>query len=424
MGLQKDLKELVEAEVISEGIATRIDDFYRNRGAQSGNKLFIAFGLFGAILVGLGLILIIAHNWDKLSLAVKTMLAFLPVIGSQLLCAFSMVRRKGSAAWKESSATLLILSLGASMAMLSQIYQIPGHLDSFLLTWILLSLPVIYIVHSSMASLLCLIGITAYACEIGYWSHPVAESYLCWALLACIIPYYILLWQKTPRSNFTKFHHWFLPGSIVVMLGTIAYQVEEWMFVAYVALFGILYLVGHLRPLARETYVNNGYLVMGFFGTIITLLILSFHWFWENLEGHQLIWYELVSSREFLASVLLTLIASSLLYILRVQNKEVRFKLLLVVFLIFPGIFMLGYATSLAAVLVNLLLLAIGVSTVRTGALTDHLGVLNLGMMVITALIICRFFDTDISFVMRGILFVCVGIGFFMANHLMLRKRA
>ncbi|MEM6542707.1 MAG: DUF2157 domain-containing protein, partial [Bacteroidota bacterium] len=57
------------------------------------------------------------------------------------------------------------------------------------------------------------------------------------------------------------------------------------------------------------------------------------------------------------------------------------------------------------------------------GAKQDHLGILNYGLLILTALVVCRFFDTDLSFVVRGIMFVSVGAGFFVANYLMLKKR-
>jgi hypothetical protein len=51
------------------------------------------------------------------------------------------------------------------------------------------------------------------------------------------------------------------------------------------------------------------------------------------------------------------------------------------------------------------------------------LSLLNYGLLILTALIICRFFDLDMSFVARGLLFVLVGAGFFAANIWMVKKR-
>jgi len=37
--------------------------------------------------------------------------------------------------------------------------------------------------------------------------------------------------------------------------------------------------------------------------------------------------------------------------------------------------------------------------------------------------VVCRFFDTNISFVLRGLMFVAVGAGFFFANSRLIKKR-
>jgi hypothetical protein len=44
-------------------------------------------------------------------------------------------------------------------------------------------------------------------------------------------------------------------------------------------------------------------------------------------------------------------------------------------------------------------------------------------LLIITALIACRFFDTDFSFVVRGLVFIGVGVGFFATNYYMIKKR-
>jgi len=90
---------------------------------------------------------------------------------------------------------------------------------------------------------------------------------------------------------------------------------------------------------------------------------------------------------------------------------------------LFIIIFLIGIKSPMAIVFINLLVLMIGVMTIREGARQYNLGVLNYGLMIVTALVICRFFDTDLGFVLKGILFVGVGIGFFFANYLMIKKK-
>ena len=62
----KELPELIDKKVISEETAEAISRYYQDRQSASPNRLNTAFGILGAALVGLGIILIIAHNWDEL----------------------------------------------------------------------------------------------------------------------------------------------------------------------------------------------------------------------------------------------------------------------------------------------------------------------------------------------------------------------
>jgi len=80
-------------------------------------------------------------------------------------------------------------------------------------------------------------------------------------------------------------------------------------------------------------------------------------------------------------------------------------------------------SSSFVVVLINLFVFVIGMLTIKDGAKQDHLGILNSGLLIITALVICRFFDSDLSFVIRGILFISVGAGFFATNYWLLKKR-
>ena len=74
-------------------------------------------------------------------------------------------------------------------------------------------------------------------------------------------------------------------------------------------------------------------------------------------------------------------------------------------------------------ILVNLLLLIISVLVILKGVKTDRLEIVNYGLLILSAQIICRFFDTEMSFLLRGLLFIIVGAGFFFTNYRMLNRR-
>ncbi len=419
--IQKSLTELVEAQVITEKTSSDILAYYKNKSARSQNRLFIVFGVLGSILVGLGIILIIAHNWDNFSITLKTAMAFVPLLIGQALCVFAIVKKSENIAWRESAAAFLFFAVGSSISLVSQIYHMPGNLSSFLLTWMALCLPVIYLVRSSVISILVLIGITYYACETGYWSFHGDQPFGYWIIISLIFPYYIFLIKEKPKSNFVLFHHWLIPLSIIVCLSSIVDGAEEIMYIAYSSLFGLFYHIGRSTTFNQQSLRNNAYLVLGSLGTIILLLMLSFDWFWNDLNKLDV---NLLSTLEFYTSLVITLATTGLF----IKHKRTRqsngFEIMDIAFLLFLIIFILGWSSSLTAIiLVNLLVLLLGIITIMKGAKQNHLGILNYGLSIITALVICRFFDMQISFVMRGLLFIVVGLGFFITNYWMLKKR-
>lgn len=55
MNIQKDISELIKAEIIDEMTAARILEYYKTKKDSSTKWLFAIFGVLGAILMGLGI---------------------------------------------------------------------------------------------------------------------------------------------------------------------------------------------------------------------------------------------------------------------------------------------------------------------------------------------------------------------------------
>jgi uncharacterized membrane protein len=422
MRLRKEITELLDAGIIDQVTANRINEYYDNKSGTPQSKLLIVFGIFGSLLIGLGIILILAHNWDDLSRSAKTVIAFLPLILGQAICGYTLFKKPNSTAWREASSAFLFIAIGACISLISQIYNISGSMGAFMLTWMLLALPVIYVMRSSVASLFYIAGITWFACEVGYWDRT-GENYLYWGLLLLVLPHYYLLYKNKRESNFFTFHNWFIPLSVIISLGTIATETEELMFIAYMSLFGLLYLIGNTPVLREQKIRNNGYLVLGSLGTVVLLLGLSFDFFWSDLRQEEFVTKDWIQTPEFIAAAILTLAALILLLYQKSKQRPFELKPVEGVFIFFIIIFLIGIKSPMAIVLINILVLMIGIMTIREGARQYNLGVLNYGLMIVTALVICRFFDTDLGFVLKGILFVGVGIGFFFANYMMIKRK-
>ncbi|MFE3870611.1 DUF2157 domain-containing protein [Flavobacterium sp. ZS1P70] len=158
--IANELQELLKVNVVTAETAEKIRQYFDEKQEENQNKLSSVFGILGAIFVGLGVILVFAHNWDTLSRLIKTLLSFLPLIIGQLICGYSLLKKSESTAWRESTGVILFFAVGSSISLIAQVYSISGDLNSFLLIWMLLCLPLVYLLKSSIVSLLYLTGIT------------------------------------------------------------------------------------------------------------------------------------------------------------------------------------------------------------------------------------------------------------------------
>jgi uncharacterized membrane protein len=426
MSILSDLHELVNANVITGETAQQIAGYYRKKQEQfppARNRQLLVFGILGALLVGTGLMFIIANQWEELPRSVKTFCAFLLLIVPQLLCFYAMVKKPGSVVWRESTALLLFFAVGASISLVSQIYRINGEQSTFLLTWMLLIAPMIYLLNSSAVSLAFLFGMMSYGFSVRFDpSIPWGEQ-LYWLLLLVPIPRYLQLLKTYQEAPLFVLHHWAIPAVLTLTIGTVSHNFGVLLPPVYFTLFGIFYMIGNLPYFNRSTPELNGFRVVGVGGAIVTLVVMSFKSNWEKLLEKHFEADLLLKSPEFLVILLLVALAFFLMY-REIKNRGLsELKPMEFSWLVFLPIFVLGCFSTLAVILVNLLVLLAGIWLIRKGTSLSNLGFLNAGMLVITSLLICRSVDIDLSLVVKGLFFVVVGIGFFVANWWILKKR-
>jgi len=413
--LERQLGELLDANVITTDTAQKITAFYHTKEQSKPNRLFTIFGVLGALLSGLGIILIIAHNWDDMHSNIKTAIAFLPLLIGQIVSAFSVIKKK-SAAWIESSATFLILSVGATISLVSQIYNIPGNLSDFLFVWIAITAPLIYVLRSNLAVIIHLVLITWYACYFGY-SYRGDTPWWYLVQFAWVIPYYINLVKKRPDHNIAGVLNWLIPLSPLIVLGTFATG-DTLVLLMYIALFGLFYNIGQLPFFKNQKLRRNGYTVLGSLGTVFLLIILTFEWFWKDAIN------ESYHDQGLIITLILFLSGIAVLGYLHLKKHIKDFNLFQYAFLIIGILYLTKDMGSFhGIVLTNILVAALGLFAVRIGINKSSFGILNYGLLIITALIICRFFDTNLDFIFRGVLFISVGAGFFVANYFLLKKQ-
>lgn len=409
------LSEAVRDGVIDQDQADRLHARLTGHPERGGNRLLLVFAILGSLLVGLGIILIIAHNWDDLSRGTRTAMAFVPVLLGQGLVLYGMLKKPGITAWREGPALLLACGLMACVALIAQIHHIGGSLEGYLLTCSLLILPLLYLPGSFCVAMGYLALITWYAWIVRVEGFGTTQQpWFFIPLLVAAIPCYI---GEARHSGGSTAFWWFsLFMALAAGFGSQLFHTdwEQPHVLGLMALAGAFTLVPwlhHGRELRTWPWVLVGGTTM-----LITLFVFSFRGVWEDIDLSQPADWPVIA-----AYITAGIIAYG--WSLRVRRPFVQWPYPEGWWL-FALCFITGlYSPALAAILVNLALLVLGVFTVKHGIERDSLRRMNLGLAILSVTILMRFFDSDLSFVLRGLVFIAIGCGFLYMNLRMVRQR-
>ena len=127
--LLKELDLWVQEGIIDDTQARAIRDRYPTE-EQAGTWGRVAFAAFGAILIGLGVILLFAYNWDTMHKFAKLGVVFFALIAAH--GAALMVKRPAA---RETLHVLGTMFFGAGIWLVAQIYHINEHYPNAFLVW-------------------------------------------------------------------------------------------------------------------------------------------------------------------------------------------------------------------------------------------------------------------------------------------------
>lgn len=419
--LYREIPELVSKGVFSKEIANKIRQHYGEVNTKNRMQIALAiFGVVGAVCMGLGVILLFAYNWDSLSRLQRTSLAFLPLILSNLLMAWGIFTNRNSIAVREGFSVFNMLSVGGAIALISQIYHLPGDIDSILLTWMLLSVPLVYIMSASLPAVLYLIGITTWAAMSQVSG---GHALLFWPLIALIMPHYLKHLKKDPFASRSV---WLSSALCLCFSVAIGISLEKvlpglWI-VIYSAFYAALYLVGRFWFDDAPALWQRPFRNYGILGTIILSYIFTYEWVWENIGWRyyrmDARFHEYAGFADYVIAFILVVTVVNLLLKavkeLRVFEMSFGMMPLLSIFCyIFTG---LDGNEIIAVWIFNLYVLYLGIICVLYGMKEKQLGVTNAGILIMSIIIFTRFVDASLGIVERGVIFMVIGAGFIFAN--------
>ncbi|WP_372808917.1 DUF2157 domain-containing protein [Pontiella sp.] len=425
--LEKELPILEREGILAADAVRGIRSYYRENTGGGLHWATLAFAVLGSLLIGAGIILLFAHNWDELDRPTRAVLSFCPVAIGAILSVLAVVRH-GGVARRESAGIFHSLAVGSSIALIGQTYHIPGNVPGFLLSWSLLILPLAFLLGSTGAFLI-------YLGLICGWSGVAQDHYgqaaAFWLLLA---PALVKVWamvrvdRNAPDTLLSVYGILF---TLAISTGIVFERTVPGLWiVAYSALLSAAALLGLNLYRDREGW-SNPPKTFGIIGIALLAYLFTWSdmwrdigWQWTRNGWHYRTWGTWAD-----ATIALALLAG---WIAAAIQSFRRNSIETIALAAFPAIatlcFFIGAASGdqsngINAVIFNAFLLFYGVLYIVLGCRNTKLRQLNGGMAILSLLLVTRFFDDDFGFLARGIVFIALGACFLTVNLIMARRK-
>jgi uncharacterized membrane protein len=381
----------------------------------------LVFATAGAIVIGLGVILLFAYNWEEIPKFGKLALVFLAVIASHA----GGLRLLSKPGWRPKLGEA-ILALGTMFygAGIWLVAQIDEHYPNGFLFWALGALAMAWAVRSTANGLLATILLVIWGCcETFDFRQPQFWSVM--LVAGGLLP---LAWRN--RSALL------LAATLAAIQLLLCANVFHWgsgahAFTATLAWGVLLVAAARVTEADRAEFVGAP-TVMAFFGFgafLICAYLLSFHDAADNL----LDWSRRGGERSGLAYgfswSLFALALAGWLWIARrsLLQKELGIRredwLLPIALLYCFGLAAMhqrGWGVFVSWSF-NLVLLGIAIMWMWRGCQESRLGPTVVGSLLLSAIVLARYFDLFQSLASRGLAFIILG-GIFIAEAMFYRK--
>ncbi|MDF7799921.1 DUF2157 domain-containing protein [Pontiellaceae bacterium B1224] len=425
--LEKELPILESEEIVTRDVARHIRSYYAEQTASGLHWAIIAFAVLGSLLIGSGIILLFAHNWDELGQSTRALLSFAPLIIGAFLSVMALMKN-GGAAFRESAGIFHSIAIGSSIALIGQTYHLPSNTPGFLLTWALLVLPLTFLLSSTGVFLL-------YLTLICGWSGAAQSEY------GQAIGFWLLMLPALGKTAAMIRVRRDAPDTLVSLTGLlltaalstgIVFErtVPGLWIMAYSALFSGAALWG-LHSYGDKDGWKNPAKTFGIIGIGVLTYLFTWSDLWRDIGWHHIRsgWHHKTWGIWLDGGITFGLLLGWILAAVKSFRKDSIETITLALFPIIGTIcFMLGSnigndANVISAVIFNGFMFFFGLMYIVLGCRNVRLRQLNGGMAVLSLLLVTRLFDQDFGFMARGIVFIVLGICFLLANLFMARRR-
>lgn len=434
--------KIEQKEIVSQATAIKIRSYIRKLEDSTPIELFlIVSAIMGALFCSAGIFSIIGHNWDNYPKYVRGIFSVIPALVALYFYYRAIFHHSKSRPWIEASSVFLMLMIGASIALVSQTYQLDGDFNKFIKVWALLTLPLFYFARASGITILYLglISVLVIQISFGFFGIPSFEENVnnswYWYLLLGYLPHYYLALKKNSRQQSIRIVYMSYVVYLSFMLALLVTIDGNYILWITTSSAGF-YLIGKRFMGENATIFSRPFQLFGQLWIAIVLVALSnktalgmafmedsFVHLFKPVEERYGMFISQIDQNEhrmfyFVLGIIVLAAIYSVYFFFRKHFKDVSklvlfapaFLLLMMVFheYIFPN--------WVVVMFINGLVLFIGFNALIVGNENQNVAQMVFGFTLISVLLWLRYFDTDWNFILKGLMFIGIGGAFFLLN--------
>lgn len=406
--LQQEIGKWLAEGLISPATAEDL----RQRYPVQKRSMTQTLALLGSILLGIGVILFFAANWDVMPRILKITVVVLSFSLSYLVGYYLRHHKKTYPKVGYALICLGSILYGAAIWLIAQIFHLEAEAGMGYLLWYLGVIPVAYLFDSSFNLALALINLVAWFLA---GQHPLGWAYLVFPffLAVTILP---LALKKKDAFNFTisvvAAYIWFIP--LGVKLANLRYSFQ--IGIISLLLFSIILYYVIVFFGQKELFAGDFLLGLSLLGLFTGFAPFTFHSFLEELA------VEHTPVHGFSYLILASLLVIALI---KIKEKKIGWSdtpLLLsslCLFLYFPS---WGNSLSLL-ILLNIAFFVLVLLSVYYGYLLKRPFIFNLTIVMFAAAVVMKYFDIFFALMPRSVFFMSGGILLLLGSLLLEHKR-
>jgi uncharacterized membrane protein len=427
--LQEQLKSWVAEGLISAQQAEQIRQRYPEPkgGAPWGTIIFAGLG---AIVFGLGVILLFAYNWQAIPKAGKLAVIFLSILASHATGLWQFARQDWRRPLGEALTLLGTMLYGAGIWLVAQIYHIDEHFPNGFLLWAAGALVLAWAMPSMAQGILSVVLLCIWACSEA-WGFDRTLHIAPWLILLGVGG---LSWHLRSRLLLV----FVLAGLNLTLLATVGSITGDLVLPVWLYLAAAFLAVGKLAG-PRQWFAASEpvWRFFGWLGFLVSLYLLTFGELVDDVLGwagsgeQNIAGTVLRYAWGAFAVALLAWLPLAAEWIRRGEGRRLALTEapeewlvpLTAILLHVVCISRLYREEWLVAGIFNLVFLALAAAWMGRGCRGGLVWPTVLGSLLFAALAIARYFDLFDSLLARGLVFLAVGGVLFGEGILFMRAR-